>query len=321
MSAAASSSASSHHSPFPPAVRETLLSWFSEYGTNPHFEIECRVKDVGAAGFERVLSALKSHKHWAKPPMPELSLDMMHATGVRQSIVYSASGPGPATFMRKQKGSDLTVSTPSGYDVRFQVATEQECAADQSPVHTYRHKERFSFVHKDIFRFDLTRVKQGTTDQAARQNETTYEVELEYCGHQTAHSAQTDYLADSLCMKVADLLQQLSHAPRSTDVSLTHKRQRTDGTLQEGAEIAIAEGTEIALEPSGHGVPPRYSGEMPAELVPRWLFSHFEAGGRAYIMSEPARIGEEHFPLFYFCGTVPAASVSPRPQPPQPQAR
>ena len=75
---------------------------------------------------------------------------------------------------------------------------------------------------------------------------------------------------------------------------------------------AVAAGTEVALEPSGHAVPVRFNGEMPAELVPRWLFSHLEADGRAHIMSEPARIGDEHFPLFYFCGTVPAAALKPR---------
>ena len=53
---------------------------------------------------------------------------------------------------------------------------------------------------------------------------------------------------------------------------------------------------------------------MPAELVPRWLFSHKESDGRVHLMSEPARIGAEHFPLFFFSGTVPAHAVRPRRQ-------
>ena len=81
---------------------------------------------------------------------------------------------------------------------------------------------------------------------------------------------------------------------------------------ERGKEVSVAKGTEIVLEPSGHGVPPRYGGEMPSELLQRWLFSHLEPDGRAYIMSEPALIGDEHFPLFYFCGTVPAGSLTPR---------
>ena len=61
---------------------------------------------------------------------------------------------------------------------------------------------------------------------------------------------------------------------------------------------------------------PRYDGEMPAELAQRvdWLYSHKEPDGRAYIMSKPTKgLGElEHFPLFYFCGTVPHDAVRKR---------
>ena len=48
-------------SAFPPVVRETLQSWFTQYGANDLFEIECRVQDVGEAGFERLLQSLASH--------------------------------------------------------------------------------------------------------------------------------------------------------------------------------------------------------------------------------------------------------------------
>ena len=64
----------------------------------------------------------------------------------------------------------------------------------------------------------------------------------------------------------------------------------------------------VLLEPSGHGVPPRYNGEMPAELC-KWLYSHTEPDGRVHVMSQPAAIGNERFPLFYFVGTVPAPAV------------
>lgn len=298
-------------SPFPAAVRETLVAWFSQHGGNPLFEIEGRIRDVGGGGFERVLSGLKTHRGWSNTPAAACSLDKMHATGVRETVNYTADGPTPAEFMRKQKLSDVTVSTPFGYDVRFQLATESNCAADPSPVHLFRHKERHTFEHKGLFKFDLTRVKQGSTDQAARTTETQHEVEVEFCGQQMPEAARAEYLADSLMMKVADLLQQLTHAPRAGQPDA--KRQRSaNGPLQEGDEVAVAAGTEVQLEPSGHAVPLRFNGEMPAELVPRWLFSHLEADGRAHIMSEPARIGDEHFPLFYFCGSVPAAALKPR---------
>ena len=96
---AASSSAAV--TPFHPSLREELASWFEKHGTNPLFEIECRIKDVKAAGFERVLEALKSHRGWTNTPQSCYSLDRMHATGVRETIVYTQSGPGPATFMKR----------------------------------------------------------------------------------------------------------------------------------------------------------------------------------------------------------------------------
>ena len=71
----------------------------------------------------------------------------------------------------------------------------------------------------------------------------------------------------------------------------------------------MADGTEVLLEPSGHGLPPRFSGEMPAALC-KWLYSHAEPKeGRVVVMSEPASIGQERYPLFYFVGSVPASSV------------
>ena len=289
-------------SPFPPAVREVLTNWFGQYGSNSLFEIEARVQDVGGAGFERVLQSLLSHKGWSNAPIsPQISLDMMHANGVRetQSFDLKQGGrpSGPPTFLRKVKQTESKLETPSGYTVKFAVATENETSAAPPPVHMYRHKERYSFVHKNLFKFELTRVKQGPSDEAARAADMQYEVELEFCGQEREEAGQAEYLADSMCMKMADLLHQLTTAPKGG-----LKRQRSgapnDGQLHEGDEVELAAGTEVLLEPSGHGVPLRYSGEMPSELVPRWLFSHKEAdGARVHVMSEATRIGQEHFPL------------------------
>ena len=298
--------------PFPPGLRDKLTAWFAQYGSNPLFEIECRVQDVGGAGFERVLQGLLSHKGWSNAPIkPHHSLDMVHANGVRETMTYDGSAN---SFMGKVKTEDVKVETPIGHAVRFQVSSESEVSAAPPPVHMFRHKERFTFMHKQLFKFELTRVKQGPTDAAARQADTQFEVELEFCGQETPDANRPEYLADSMAMKVADLLQQLSRADQSGGAGL--KRQRTgassDGPLAEGDEVELAEGTEVLLEPSGHGAPLRYAGEMPSELVPRWVFSHKEEDGRVHVMSEACRIGEEHFPILYFVGTVPAASCSRR---------
>ena len=54
---------------------------------------------------------------------------------------------------------------------------------------------------------------------------------------------------------------------------------------------------------------------MPAELAgqTRWVYSHTEPGGEAYIMSLPVAFGGKSYPLYFFCGTVPAAALKPQP--------
>ena len=51
-----------------------------------------------------------------------------------------------------------------------------------SEVSLWRLKRRTRFVHKGMFAFDLTRVKQGATQQLATDAEWQYEIEIEFCG-------------------------------------------------------------------------------------------------------------------------------------------
>lgn len=253
-----------------------------------------RVQEVGGGGFERLLTALQSNRAWSSVPPPSLSLDVMHATGVRESRDQTPGVQKPPTFMRKQKGDDLKVPSSFGYDVRFQIATETETSADSSEEHLFRHKQRYTFVHRGLFKFELTRVKQGPTLQASHQAETTFEVEIEFCGQESpiAHSKGPAYLADSLLMKAADVLRHLTAGGAHDDGGGRGAAKPRTGPLQSCEQVALADGTEVLLEPSGHGVPVRFNGEMPSGLC-SWLFSHAEPGGRVCVMSEPATIGSE----------------------------
>jgi hypothetical protein len=199
--------------------------------------------------------------------------------------------------LRKQKGFDFKLSTAWGYDVKFAVASEAEASADSSPVHLFRHKQRFTFVHKNLFKFELTRVKQGSTREAAIRADTSYEVEIEFCGQEDAAAAQRGpaYLADSLLMKAAGVLHQLAAGGSTNGAS--RRPRAPGGALQECDEVELADGTEVLLEPPGQGAAPRFNGEMPAQLC-AWLYSHAEPDGRVCLMSEPATIGQDSFPLF-----------------------
>ena len=49
-----------------------------------------------------------------------------------------------------------------------------------------------------------------------------------------------------------------------------------------------------------------------ADSVP-WLFSHVEEladGARAHVMNLPCGVGDRRYPLYYLCGSVPAAAVT-----------
>ena len=263
---------------FPAEARSALSAWFKEYGPNDQMEIEFRVQDVGEAGFERLLAALMANKAWTKAPVPVVTMDLMHATGIRETRAVSEGGQPvskPPVFLRKTKGHEATVTTPSGFTVRFAVASEAECSADSSPVHLCRHKQRFTFEHKKLFKYELTRVKQGSTSQAAFDAEMQFEVELEFCGQRSADIGRPEYLADSMLMKAGDIVQQLAGSGADGPAA---KRRRPDGALGECDPVKLKPGTEVQLEPSGHGVPARFGGELPAELAERvpWLLSHKE---------------------------------------------
>ena len=191
--------------------------------------------------------------------------------------------------------------------MRFQVSKEVPQHNDSSDVNNVRYKRRTTFVHKNLFKFELTKVRQGPNETIARQAAEEYEVEIEYCGYDQPAAANAEYLTDSLLMKVSDLLHQLSgrsEAPRGSGSSARGR----GGGLQEGNEVKVAAGTAVELMPAGQGRPPPLGGEMPPELVAttRWVFSHHEPDGRAHIMSLPSAIDQQCYPLYYFCGTVAA---------------
>jgi hypothetical protein len=64
-------------------ARSQLHQWFSAHCRNPRMEIEARIKDVTKAGFEEVLTRLRSNKGWSNEPVEQETIDKMHANGVR----------------------------------------------------------------------------------------------------------------------------------------------------------------------------------------------------------------------------------------------
>ena len=186
-------------------ARERVLSWFKGNSDNKGIEVEARIKDVSQLGFETVLRSLASNKGWSNKPKERTTLDLIHASGVRETHDDAQK----VSFMRKERHEQFNCECgTSGYEVRFAVASESEERVgfqDTSEVSTWRYKQRTQFVHKGLFSFDLTRVKQGDTKLLAQQAETQYEIEIEFCGQADAIAAKEQlkaaYLTDSMLMK------------------------------------------------------------------------------------------------------------------------
>jgi len=291
------------------AQRE-LRGWFTKHAANPRTEIEARIRNVTQIGFEAVMAHLKSNQLWTNSPEERETLDCIHVSGVRETI----DSDNRHTFMRKNKIKDVIVQVSPDHPVRFAVAEEMPGSADESPVSQWRFKQRITFVHKGMFSFELTRVRAGTSEQAARSAPISHEIEIEFCGQSIKPMPNAQYLADSLVMKVRDVVSRLCKAADAPQQPA--KRPRVAGSaLSEGQQVLVSKGAAVALESAGHAVGAPFDGEMPAELAERvpWVLSHVEkddAGSEhAYIMSLPCAIHTRSYPLFFFYGSVPVAAV------------
>eukprot|EP00908_Phaeocystis_cordata_P016703 Transcript_280.p1 GENE.Transcript_280~~Transcript_280.p1 ORF type:complete len:403 (+),score=83.31 Transcript_280:92-1300(+) len=190
------------------ATRNKVLSWFKGNSDSSEIEIEARVKDVSQLGFDTIMRNLMSNRGWSNQPKEETTLDLIHASGVRET----RDNANQVSFLRKQR-HDAALVMCGDYEVRFAVASENRAVpgrdlpaeGDTSEISTWRYKRRIQFVHKGLFSFDLTKVKQGATQQLAQQADTQYEIEVEFCGQAdpiaSKEQERWSYLTDSMLMK------------------------------------------------------------------------------------------------------------------------
>lgn len=296
-----------------PEVRAKLHAWFSRYGGSAEVELEARVREVDEAKFEELLRKLRSNPHWSQKPVTVTSSDLVHASGVRET----RGGPEGTSYLRKQKLETFDVfGTDSHHPVRLQASTERPAAADSTPLSIVRHKKRHTFVHKGLFKFELTEVKAGPSWETAIGEDSEYEVEVEYCGQQSFVQSQqhVSYLVDSFLGKArrararaprrAARWRPLTRAappppPRhaclgahgqALDAALVcqpdahgagRKRARDDDSLACGDVVSLAAGTAVVLEPVlAHRRPlqPELSAEQCVQMA--WAFSAAEKGAR-----------------------------------------
>ncbi|KAJ1630086.1 hypothetical protein T492DRAFT_1006064 [Pavlovales sp. CCMP2436] len=291
-------------------TRVKLHAWFSRYGGSTEVEIEARVREVDPALFEQQLRKMRTNKGWSQKPVTITSSDLLHASGVRET----RGSPEGTSFMRKQKIDTFDVfGTDSHHPVRLQASSEKPCAADQTPLSVVRHKKRHTFVHKNLFKFELTEVKSGPSWESACQADTEFEIEIEYCGQRDFKHDQkyVAYLVDALVLKTLDCAAVYEPPPGQ---SAGHKRARNDGSLACGDVVALAAGTAVALEPVlayGREREQTLSAQECTQI--EWVFSGVEPGKDgaelAHVMSLPSSCGAASFPLFHFSGHVSRAAL------------
>lgn len=144
-------------------MKARLKEWFGRYSQVPTFEIEARVRDVSPAGFTHVVNKMQKNPQWSNNPAWSDSLDMIHASGVRETVDLATKR---RTFIKKDRkeffNTQLTAAGAT-HEVRFALAEERPMHQDSTPVQTWRYKRRITFVHKGLFSFELTQVKAVAT--------------------------------------------------------------------------------------------------------------------------------------------------------------
>mmetsp|Transcript_5896 Transcript_5896/g.9062 ORF Transcript_5896/g.9062 Transcript_5896/m.9062 type:complete len:342 (+) Transcript_5896:133-1158(+) len=188
-------------------TRSKLGEWFRLYALDPTMEIEARFHDVDKEQFDRMMKMLMKNPSWSNKPAWDQSEDWSFDGRIRRTILSN----GSQVVVQKEQFDRFDVGA-----IRFSVAQEfpmESTWKPGGPARIVRKKKRMSFVHKNLFAFELTLVQQGQTREEAQRAPVKYEVELEFKG-QSSHSQKNfpaNYLVDSFLMKIKDLNDCLSN--------------------------------------------------------------------------------------------------------------
>lgn len=188
---------------------------FGRYCDQMYGEIEAKLgkwvnnsfeSGVSAQDFQRILQMLSSYTKWSN--MEESRkwntiIDYMLLEQIRVSKTFKGN-----QFIRKTLMDNITLKCPERpYNVRVSLKQETPCEVQLPKEPTMvRVKKRRSFVHKDVWRFDLSYVWSGKDEQEAQSKPPVHEVECEFVGDKNMVRTETKYYASSILEKMMDLL-------------------------------------------------------------------------------------------------------------------
>lgn len=188
---------------------------FGRYCDQMYGEIEAKLgkwvnntfeSGVSNQDFQRILQMLSSYSKWTNLEESRkwnTIIDYILMDNIRVSKTCNGN-----QFIRKTLMDNITLKCPERpYNVRVSLKQETPCEV-QLPKEPsmVRVKKRRSFVHRDIWRFDLSYIWSGRDEQEAQSKPPVYEVECEFVGDKNMVRTETKYYASSILEKMMDLL-------------------------------------------------------------------------------------------------------------------
>ena len=210
-------------------VIQTLVPLVDEFKKNPVGELEVLlgvvtdqfVSGVDFVYFKSLFESLNSSRLQSET-VPRRFANFFFKDSIRGTY----PGNTAPTFVKKTPHTTLTFGCPQRkYHVRFnfKLETPTELVVTRPPEYV-RLIERWSFVHKETWRYDLSKVASGLSKEHACNAEPHYEIELELLRNPEFLQKDSVDIATHLYEKTLDLLGRFDNSNNTTDLTLNDTR-------------------------------------------------------------------------------------------------
>lgn len=199
-------------------IYKALVPLIVEYKKNPIYELEGCIgiykEDKFTSGVDfdyfkslyTVLSHEDTSKTWSNLETHSHFASFFYKNNIRGRYYTKEK----AQFVEKTTVSRCDIACPDrSYDIRITLKKESPVVAyvsKERPEHVRLH-ERWSFEYKNAWRYDLSKVAEGTSKESACLKQPLFEIELELLRNPVfLNSTSAEQLAVHLVEKTVDLL-------------------------------------------------------------------------------------------------------------------
>ena len=222
-----------------PIIIDAITPLVEAFKTTPDTELEGSIGVFGPTGyvpgvpfdyFERLYKTCDpTSSVWSRVDEKVPIVTYLFPDDIRARSIASKS----LTYVRKRrlKRVDLTVARRP-LDLRITLSTEtplQYCDAKWTQV---RLHERWTLYYKNTWRFDFTKVVSGSCKEAACRSSPLFEIEVELLRTTETVDTPASRLAESLYLKLLDLLGRYDCTGTAIPFDCRLKREWTRATGQ-----------------------------------------------------------------------------------------